>query len=424
MFERIKIPAIFKNHQFLRLWGNQILLQVSFNMCNYTALLILADRTHSPFVQAQLYAALTLPAFVFGIIAGPVVDMVERKMLMLVTDAILAILFLAYVFAGANIAMIMTIAFLTSSVARFFIPAEAATIPLVVSEETLEHANTFFLFTLLGSVLLGYAIAGPVIQLFGGLRTGGEAAPFVLSSILLVIGFFLRLSLKKFAHIKPKVPKGTIFKQTMHLFWQTVEEVKNNSSISLPIMFLVFVEFIVGALSVLLLEYVYRYLHLPLSSISYVLMAPLIFGLIAGVLSLSIIAKKREQYESILLASVGVGIAFFLLGFVPFFAGVSVAIIFTILVSFLMGIAVAIIAIQARTILQINSKKEMHGRVFSFLDIMIAFITPVPVLVLGFLADKISILYILLAIGILIVSIMLMLGKIFKNRLLVRDNSN
>ncbi len=424
MFKKIQIPAIFKNHQFLRLWGNQILLQVSFNMCNYTALLILADRTHSPFVQAQLYAAITIPAFVFGIIAGPVVDMVERKMLMLVTDLMLAVLFLSYAFAGANVAIIMTIAFLTSSVARFFIPAEAATIPLVVSEETLEHANTFFLFTLLGSVLLGYAIAGPVIQLFGGLRTTGEVAPFILSSILLVVGFVLRLSLKKFVHIRPEVPKGTIFKQTMHLFWQTVEAVRNNSSISLPIMFLVFVEFIIGILSVLLLEYVRRYLNLPLSSISYVLMGPLILGLIAGVALLPKLAKKGEQYESILFASVSVGIAFLLLGFAPFITGVFVVRLATVVLAFFMGIAVAVIAIQARTILQINSKKEMHGRVFSFLDIMIAFITPVPVLVLGFLAEKISILYMLLAIGIIIVSIMLMLGNIFKNRLLVRDNSN
>ena len=39
-------------------------------MANFTALLILADRTHSPFVQAQFYTALTVPAIIFGFIAG------------------------------------------------------------------------------------------------------------------------------------------------------------------------------------------------------------------------------------------------------------------------------------------------------------------------------------------------------------------
>lgn len=406
-----KLPTIFKNSQFMSLWGNQLLLQVSFNMCNYTALLILADRTHSPFVQAQLYAALTLPAFIFGIVAGPVVDMVDRKKLMLITDALLAFLFLSYAFAGANTVIIMVIAFLTSSVARFFIPAEAATIPLMVSEETLEHANTFFLFTLMGSVLLGYAIAGPIIQLFGGLRSFGEIVPFILSSILLVFGFILRLTLKKVETVKPQLPKGTIFKKTFHLFKQTLFEVRRHENIYIPIMLLVFVEFIVGTMSILFLEFVSRYLKLEITSVSYVLMGPLVVGLILGVSLLSRIEKILGHIKSILLACLGVGFVLLLLGLTPLIAGTFIIRIVTVAGAILLGIAIVVIAVQARTILQINAKVEMHGRIFSFLDIMIAFITPVPVLILGFLADKISILVILSMIGFLIIATTFLISR-------------
>ena len=45
----------------------------------------------------------------------------------------------------------------------------------------------------------------------------------------------------------------------------------------------------------------------------------------------------------------------------------------------------------------------MQGRVFSFLDIMIAVFTPIPVLILGFFADSISILATLIFTGVLIV---------------------
>ncbi len=406
-----KLPTIFKNSQFMSLWGNQVLLQVSFNMCNYTALLILADRTHSPFVQAQLYAALTLPAFIFGIVAGPVVDMVDRKKLMLITDALLAFLFLSYAFAGANTVIIMVIAFLTSSVARFFIPAEAATIPLMVSEETLEHANTFFLFTLMGSVLLGYAIAGPIIQLFGGLGSFGEIVPFILSSVLLVVGFILRLSLKKVEMVRPQLPNGTIFKKTFHLFKQTIGEVKSHENIYIPITLLVFVEFIVGAMSILLLEFVSRYLRLEITSVSYVLMGPLVVGLILGVSLLSRIEKIMGHIKSIFAACFGVGLILFIFGLTPFIAGVLITRITTIAGAFFLGIAIVVIAVQARTILQINAKVEMHGRIFSFLDIMIAFITPVPVLILGFLADKISILVILSMIGFLIITTTFLISR-------------
>src|SRR3989344_3282028 len=237
---------ILKNHQFMRLWGNQILLQVAFNMSNFTALLILADRTHSPFIQAQFYTALTLPAILFGLIAGPIVDMVERKALMLITDFLLIILFFMYIFAVESIPLMFLIAFLTSSVARFFIPAEAATIPLVVDKKTLNHANSFFLFTLLGSVLLGYAIAGPIIQLFGGLRSSGEIAPFIIASAFLVIGFILRLSLAKIEIKKPNVWGDSLIGKTFILFAQTVMEVKSNINISLPLVLLVFVELMIG----------------------------------------------------------------------------------------------------------------------------------------------------------------------------------
>ena len=84
---------IAQNTQFIKLWGNQILLQVAFSLTGYTVLLILADRTHSPFVQAQFYTALTLPAIFFGIIAGVVADAFSRKLIMVVTDILLALLF-------------------------------------------------------------------------------------------------------------------------------------------------------------------------------------------------------------------------------------------------------------------------------------------------------------------------------------------
>jgi len=397
----LRFPAIFRNKQFLRLWGNQLVLQVSFNMCNYTALLILADRTHSPFAQAQFYAALTLPAFVFGIVAGPTVDMFDKKKVMIVTNFLLIFLFLLYIFADARIIFIMLIAFFTSAVARFFIPAEAAAIPRLVSKESLEHANTFFILTLLGSVLLGYAIAGPIIQLFGGLGTVGEIAPFIIGSVFLIIALLFLLSLKRIPPVELEVKRGSLFKKTLILFFDTFKEVRNKRSISVPLGLLVFVEFIVGMMSILLLEYVRLYLNLPLTSVSYVLIGPLVLGLIFGIFAISKVDRLLGHIKSIIAACFGVGLILFLLGFVPVLASPIVARFFTMAAAFLMGISVVIITVHARTLLQLNARVEMHGRIFSLLDILIAIVIPVPVLILGFLADKLSILMILAAVGVL-----------------------
>lgn len=393
------MPSILKNSQFLRLWGNQILLQVAFNMSNFTALLIIADRTHSPFVQAQFYTALTIPAILFGLVAGPIVDMTERKALMLITDFLLIVLFFLYIFSAESLPLMFVIAFLTSSVARFFIPAEAATIPLVVDKKTLNHANSFFLFTLMGSVLIGYAIAGPIIQFFGGLRTSGEVAPFIIASAFLVIGFILRLSLAKIEIKKPSIFGDSLVGKTFILFAQTVMEVKSNINISLPLVLLVFVELIIGLLSVLLLEYVSRYLLLPLTSITYVLMVPLVTGLILGVVILGKIESIYGRKKPVLLSLFSIGAVLLILGIVPIFLGPFVRMIIGFIASFIVGILIVIIAVSARTVLQVNSKAEMHGRIFSFLDVLIALATPIPVLVTGLLADRVSLLATLMIFG-------------------------
>lgn len=399
------MPSILKNSQFLRLWGNQILLQVAFNMCNFTALLIIADRTHSPFVQAQFYTALTLPAIIFGLIAGPIVDMTDRKRLMLITDFLLAILFFLYIFTINSTPLILLIAFLTSSVARFFIPAEAASIPQVVDKKTLNHANSFFLFTLMGSVILGYAIASPVIDAFGGLGTTGEKAPFIIASGFLVVGFILRMSLRKIDFKRPEVLGDSLIGKSFILFGQTALEIKRNIKISLPLGLLVFVELMIGLLSVVLLEYVRRYLGLPLTSVTYFLMGPLVLGLVVGVLILEKIEETLGRQRAILTSLFVIGFDLILLGFAPIFLGHLTVRFIGIFTSFLLGILVVVIAVSARTALQVNTKEEMQGRIFSFLDVLIALATPIPVLITGLLADRVSILATIITFGILVIAL-------------------
>lgn len=417
------LPDILKNTEFLKLWGNQVLLQVGFNICNYTALLIIANRTHSVFAQSQFYAALTLPAFFVSLIAGPLVDIMDRRKIMLVSNFVLAILFSTYVLANSNLVAIAIIAFLTSSAARFFIPAEAATIPLIVEEKILPHANAFFLFTLMGSVLLGYSITGPILQTFGGLGTRGEIIPFFLSSVLLFVSFILIFNLKKVAVTMPILPKGTIIKQVLELSWQGILEIKKDNKISLPIMLLVFVELIVGVLSVALLEYVRRYLQLPLTSVSLILMIPLVIGLVVGLLVLSEVEKKYGRRLSIYLSCTGIGLLFFVLGAMPLIGQSWLAVIlFRIIMiacSFVFGVLIVVISVQARTVLQTHVKIQMQGRVFSLLDILIAISTPIPVLILGFFADKISILATLIFMGALIIVVAALGNKIVYDKMIL-----
>jgi len=133
-------------------------------------------------------------------------------------------------------------------------------------------------------------------------------------------------------------------------------------------------------------------------------MIPLVVGLVVGVIFLGKIAALYGIKRSILFGILLTGLILVVLGALPFFLGKSPQglqslRIVSVLAAFLMGIAVVVISVQARTILQKNARAEMHGRIFSFLDIMIALVTPIPVLFVGFIADKFSLLGTLVAIG-------------------------
>ena len=188
---------------------------------------------------------------------------------------------------------------------------------------------------------------------------------------------------------------------------QTARAIKRDNKISLPILLLVFVELIVAVLSVALLEYIRRYLHLPLTSASLILIMPLIAGLLVGGLVLGEVEKKYGRKLSIYLSCVGIGVLFLVLGGVPLIGESYLSVMLfravTMSAAFAFGVLVVFISVQSRTVLQTHTKIQMQGRVFSFLDIMIAVFTPIPVLILGFFADSISILATLIFTGVLIV---------------------
>lgn len=395
---------VLRNTQFLKLWGNQVLLQVAFNLCNFTALLLIEQLTSSRFSLAQFYAAMTLPAFMVGIFAGSIVDMTNRKNLMLITDLFLSILFITYAFFTDNFTAILIIAFVSASVSQFFTPAEAATIPMIVKPTQLEHANAMFLFTQLGSVMLGYAVAGPVIQYFGGINNGGAQAAFILGGLLTAVGFFLRLSLKTIEIAQKNILNHQIIIRTLMLTKEVIDETKNNIKISLPIGLLTLMEFSIGMMAILFIDFVKQYLVVPATSTSYFLVLPLIIGLGVGLSFLGLLKRWVTRGKAMFVASVLFGLVVLSLGLSGQilnmeYIGIFTLKVFTVFAAGLIGVCAVFIAVHSRTILQENTPHSMLGRVFSLVTISASAIAPIPVLIVALVTDKLDVTTVFMILG-------------------------
>lgn len=391
-------------------------------MSNLTALFLIDHLTSSRFALAQFYAAITLPAFVIGIFAGSIVDVTDKRKLMLITDFLLAILFASYALFTNNYWAILIIAFASSAVSQFFTPAEAATIPQIVKGKELNSANALFLFTGLGSVVLGYALAGPVIDFVDG-NLGFQTA-FVLSGILTGIGFFLRLSLRTIDPYLDSFTHKKLFAKTIAMTREVVEITKKDPKIYLPMLLLTLVQFNIGVLSILFIDYVKTYLYLKTTATSLILVLPLAIGLAIGTLFLKFIDHKLGSKRGVVI-----NLGAFLFGGIILILGIAALVFFelkfgvfflrffTALTSFIVGICAVLISVHSRTILQEHTPQHMLGRVFAFVTVAASIVTPIPILLLTLLTEKLDVATIFVFFGVLLLAISFIIKPVLVNKI-------
>jgi MFS family permease len=144
------------------------------------------DRTHSGVWVAALLIADFLPVIAIGVLAGPLVDRLSRRRLMVAADLLRCLVFLALPFAGSA-ELIVGLAAVAGFATGFFRPAVYAGLPNLVEDSELPSANA-----LVQSIEAMTTIIGPLI---GGVLVAVSspdaaywinAATFLFSAALVV----------------------------------------------------------------------------------------------------------------------------------------------------------------------------------------------------------------------------------------------
>ncbi len=144
------------------------------------------DRTGSTWWVAALYVVTFVPSVIVGLLAGPLVDVLSRKRLVVTADLVRLAVFCALPFVGAPIAIIL-LAGIAGTANSFFRPAVLAGLPNLVSESDLAGATsllqaTDWLATALGPILGGAIVAWSSPDVVYWIN----AATFLFSALLLV----------------------------------------------------------------------------------------------------------------------------------------------------------------------------------------------------------------------------------------------
>jgi MFS family permease len=314
------------------------------------------ELTNEPFAIGLIGLSEVIPAVSLALYAGHVIDISEKRKLLLKGIALYWICALALLFLASNIASskfnslqiaigIYFVIFCTGIIRSFTGPSFGTLVGEIVPNNLLQNATTWSQGIWLSASVLGHAMVGFFIAGFG--NTGSLA--IVLSMVTL--GYFF------IAKINPKPPHELVGDK------KTLESVKEG------IRFVVQTKEVLGALSLDLFAVLFggAVAMIPVFAKDILNVGPIGFGwLNAGadigaiiiILLITLFPVHQQQGKKLLLAVAGFGVCI-----IVFALSTSFWVSFTALV--LSGILDGFSMIVRGTIVQLKTPNHMRGRVMS-----------------------------------------------------------
>jgi MFS family permease len=162
-----------ENADFRRLWTGQAVSEIGDWLNNIAVLALviqLAGAGHEGRAIALYAIARHLPLFLFGPVAGVIVDRVDRRRVMIVADIVRSFLALGFLLARspARLPVIYLVGASLFSISAFFNVAKRAAIPnIVTGADQLLTANSLSSSTTAATIAVGSALGGIVATLVG-----------------------------------------------------------------------------------------------------------------------------------------------------------------------------------------------------------------------------------------------------------------
>ncbi len=182
--------AVLGNRNFARLFfagaasvGGFSIGQVAINYLVYTS-------THSSLDLAVTGVAFTIALVSLSLFGGTLADRQDRRMLMIVCDAVravsLALVTIALLFLGFNLWLVLAGSFALGAFSAVFQPAERAMIPAILEKDQLADANGLIQLTSSLAQALSNALGGALVVIVGAiLAIGLNSVTFLVSGLLI-----------------------------------------------------------------------------------------------------------------------------------------------------------------------------------------------------------------------------------------------
>ncbi len=396
--------SLLKNRPFLALWTAQVLSQVADKIFFVFLIALLVNYQPPPGLEnsarSALMFAITLPAILFGSAAGIFVDRFDKRQILVGCNLLRGLLTLAMPLLPKEFVVLLVIGFLESVLTQFFAPAEQAAIPLLVPRQGLMSANALFTTTLMGSLIVGFAIGEPLLTLAKDFTTtlmGSLIMRFAIGEPLLTLAnvegsfgqallvgglylvgaaIFYYLPLHKTGADPHAVQAHPWSDFKAGLAYLRKDRLVSSAMVQLTILYSVF-----AALTVLAIDLV-KEIGLKSTQFGFLLAAAGV-GMVFGA---AVLGHWGDRFHHKPLP---------LIGFLVMAAGLTGFVFTTHLwvglsLSALLGVGASMVGIPMQTLIQRQTPESMRGKVFGFQNNVVNIALSVPLAIAGPLTDAIG----------------------------------
>lgn len=367
---------VLKNQQFLILWSGQVFSQLADKVYLVMMIAIVAaqfqlpDQPISRWVS-PIMIAFTIPAVLFGSLAGVYVDRWRKKPVLVISNLLRGILVLTLpplllVSQGQNLSvdlplgfgLMLVVTFVVSTFTQFFAPAEQAVIPLILKDKDLLAANSLYTTTMMALLIIGFAIGQPLLDLADGLASQ-IGFPADIGKEILVGGAYtiaggILLTLKTGEKLEPTA------KETPHVLADIQDGIKylgENSRVRNALIQLVILFSIFAALAVIAVSLADQIPQIEAEQFGILLAAA---GLGMGT-SATVLGSKGQNISRARLSLIGsIGMAVSLVGLSFATHDLWLALVMTTLI----GVFAALVGVPMQTTIQSKTPEAMRGKVF------------------------------------------------------------
>ena len=430
LFQGLSVLRVLRHPALFRLWLAQVIyLSVQFT-ASYAMIVLITNETHSATAVGLVIIALSLPLVLLGAPAGTLVDRMDRRRVLWVSNVIRAFATALFVVALLVIPQqfysIYILAFFFSLVGLFFTPAEGAIIPRLVGEAELLPALSLYNLTLNMSQAVGLLIFGPlalnllptVVLHFGSFTLTITSVEMLFAIItilyliaaaltrslpreheivrhftgdLLVVGIGDAVEVEAKASTKYTTTPTTDTPSLTKLDWllgawkrmledlkETWQLVRKDGTLIDALWQACFGGLIMLIIAELATTFVQRLLHLPTSDTSLVF-APAGIGLVLGSILVPNIVARLGTTRTIGIGMLGSALGIGMLPVMQFLANLSHAtslltdpplLVIMIFLTAMVGISLDFIVVPALTQVQEHSPDAMRGRVLAFYQVL------------------------------------------------------